>query len=116
MILPMGWLLVLEVIARSLGRIDSVSAQQLTWASVLIWLSLYVALMHRAAQPYKRASRIARGLCGRCGYDMRESPQRCPECGESATSRPDAESRTHPTDSPGGMAPLNLEAVEDPID
>jgi hypothetical protein len=29
--------------------------------------------------------RVARGLCGKCGYDMRGSPDRCPECGNVTT-------------------------------
>jgi hypothetical protein len=36
-------------------------------ASILIWMA--------------GRSRRARGLCPKCGYDLRESPFQCPECG-----------------------------------
>ena len=48
------------------------------------WLVAPLALwsVRRAAIPLRRRQRRRGGLCPACGYDLRGTPGRCPECGE----------------------------------
>lgn len=50
----------------------------LTAAFPCVWLLLFVQRM-REQRRRRRA-----GLCPKCGYDLRATPERCPECGSPA--------------------------------
>jgi hypothetical protein len=47
-----------------------------------------VVPLARLAVGVRDRRRHATGLCPRCGYDLRATPDRCPECGTAASSAP----------------------------
>jgi hypothetical protein len=58
--------------------------QDLYWeAGVPLWFVAALALIPPAiaARSWWRRRRVVEGRCRVCGYDLRASPQRCPECG-----------------------------------
>ena len=41
----------------------------------------YLRWKWRAIPIYEQLDRQRKGLCIKCGYDLRATPDRCPECG-----------------------------------
>jgi hypothetical protein len=54
------------------------------WSAAVLF-SLLPAVWIGAA--YRRRRRLRRGCCPACGYDLRASPDRCPECGAVAPAK-----------------------------
>jgi hypothetical protein len=55
------------------------------WLAALVTAILPAAFIYRVIRS-RRAIRA--GHCRTCGYDIRATPTRCPECGNPVTSRP----------------------------
>jgi hypothetical protein len=51
------------------------------WLVVLTGLGMVIPLVLRIRRMRQECTRRMAGLCAVCGYDLRASPERCPECG-----------------------------------
>lgn len=63
-----------------------ISAEFPLWVPVIVLVSLGAVPL---IAPFRRRARRRRGLCEKCGYDLRATPDRCPECGTVPPGRPD---------------------------
>lgn len=61
------------------GQYKIVGAQW--WLLTVMTALLPAAWLARRLRETSRSRRVRRGLCPSCGYDLRATPDRCPECG-----------------------------------
>ena len=87
------------------GPVDVFGAATATLNGAGIVVPLWLPLMLSAAVPVgfvtarvRRACRSRLGHCPTCGYDVRVSPERCPECGALSAALP--ATATYPAHAP----------------
>jgi hypothetical protein len=56
------------------------------WFSIPLWMLALLPVS--ACVHFARPRRSKPGTCARCRYDLRSTPDRCPECGTPVTPRP----------------------------
>lgn len=65
------------------GELLTIRAVFPFWAPLMLTSTICVV----AIITHKRQRRVRDRLCLRCGYDLRASPERCPECGAQPRAR-----------------------------
>ena len=65
-------------------------ACRFTYVAVPLWLPLLLSAALPALWLRRRVRRHPPGLCAVCGYDLRATPEKCPECGWNAVRKRDA--------------------------
>lgn len=76
----------------------TITQQKMVWIAIQGWifptfLWILTGLLYRSYRKrITAARRIQAGQCANCGYDLRATPERCPECGTIPTSFPDSNS------------------------
>jgi len=66
-----------------LNRTDN-RIQSVTFPLAIIFVAALVLLVLWTRQEVMRRRRSRIGFCPKCGYDLRATPDRCPECGAAA--------------------------------
>ncbi len=63
-------------------------SQEALWPFFASWIGLCLAVLAylHLLPVHRRRKRKKLGLCIKCGYDLRGSKDRCPECGEEFVS------------------------------
>lgn len=69
------------------GRTAPITIRAVIIPYWLIAAGFLAAPLAALVRGWRKRRRISAHLCTSCGYDLRATPDRCPECGESSSKR-----------------------------
>jgi hypothetical protein len=78
-VVTVAWVATLAAVAPWLARRNAT----LLFLFIGAMVAAVIAIAYAKGEPLQRRRWIATGCCERCGYDLRASPDRCPECGDA---------------------------------
>jgi hypothetical protein len=81
---PQTWWNRLGFYTAQTGWESSFASESQEWVAVPAWLPVLAFLVLPVVWIVRRRKarrRVSAGLCETCGYDLRGTPERCPECG-----------------------------------
>jgi hypothetical protein len=82
-----AWVALVVVVMVRMRMGDAVKGSGLPIPVHVLMAVGYTAVTVLLLRYRRRLQRVGAGLCVVCGYDLRASPERCPECGSGAVSR-----------------------------